>query len=162
MLHRRFTLIELLVVVAIIGVLAAMLLPVLGKARDKARITSCSGNQHHVGVAFAMYADDYTEFPYPSGQTGWDNSLTINSFYDTALNPWATYNSTSWQLMYGTAVWYVDLQRYSLAPPAASTPAASAAPASTSASTTLGVASAPAGIPAGDFLGRRPGRLRHR
>lgn len=60
-LERGFTLIELLVVIAIIAILAAIIFPVFGQAREKARQTACLSNVKQIGLAIAMYREDYDE-----------------------------------------------------------------------------------------------------
>lgn len=60
--ERSFTLIELLVVIAIIAILAAMLLPVLSRARAQARTIACLANVKQVCMASLLYADDNEDF----------------------------------------------------------------------------------------------------
>ena len=65
-----FTLIELLVVIAIIAILAAILFPVFGRARENARKSSCQNNLKQVSLAWTQYVQDYDERVPPYSSTG--------------------------------------------------------------------------------------------
>ena len=54
-----FTLLELLVVIAVIGLLAALLLPVLGRAKASAKATQCMNNHRQIVLAWSMYSDEH-------------------------------------------------------------------------------------------------------
>ena len=66
--RKSFTLIELLVVIAIIAILAAMLLPALSQAREKARSVACLSNIKQVGLGMVMYTSDSRE-QWPKGDS---------------------------------------------------------------------------------------------
>jgi len=70
--RRAFTLIELLVVIAIIAILASILFPVFARAREQARKAACQSNLKQIGLAIAMYVQDYDE-TYPLGSMGYSS-----------------------------------------------------------------------------------------
>lgn len=124
-----FTLIELLVVIAIIAILAAILFPVFGRARENARRSSCQSNLKQIGLGITQYTQDYDEnmpvcwWTLPDGrQMSWKDAIqpyiksrqlfacpsnTINAqpTYNTATGMPASYspNSTHAQAVFGSA-----------------------------------------------------------
>ena len=101
--RQAFTLIELLVVIAIIAILAALLMPALATAKEKAKRIQCMNNLHQIEIAFNGYAGDFKDkLPvYLVGQgAGWawdmpdapaqsmlNSGLTKKSFYDPGTEP---------------------------------------------------------------------------
>ena len=85
--RSNFTLIELLVVIAIIAILAGILMPALGRARESAHASQCIGNQKQINLMLTIYADNSNgRFPVPvavadykeeGSREGWINQLKL-------------------------------------------------------------------------------------
>lgn len=97
--HKGFTLIELLVVISIIAILLAILIPALGKAREKVKEVSCKSNLKNVGLALAMYLDAY-ERKLPN--TGSANGFLWLDATGEVFRPTNVTSSAYW------GVWYYD------------------------------------------------------
>jgi len=101
--RRGLTLIEVLVVIGIIGILAAMLLPAISRAKNSAQVTGCLNNLRQLQIAWTMYADDHqgrlvpndyvigpphkSRFSWSQGRMDFNPSNSVNTNYMSFLDP---------------------------------------------------------------------------
>ena len=126
-MKRNFTIIELLIVIAIIAILAAMLLPALNKAREKARSAQCTSNLKQIGLAHSNYASDFDDYivagitvgetqywptglapylsPGPKGKVFACPSQTVTGSHDMSTYP----NQTRYKFEEGARLGYAQM-----------------------------------------------------
>lgn len=116
-----FTLIELLVVVAIIAILAAILFPVFGRARENARRTSCASNLKQIGLAWLQYSQDYDEkiMRYSTGAASASSATPTNKIHFW----WGSWDGSTFRPMEGLIQPYMRSEQIRVCPSFSATPA---------------------------------------
>lgn len=97
-MHKKlngFTLIELLVVIAIIAILAAILVPAVSKALERGRSAMCTSNQHQIGIAMALYANDHDGYWPPPKTPPFEGEIMWSKILGTSYLPQRGNSDTS-------------------------------------------------------------------
>ncbi len=113
---RTFTLVELLVVISIIAVLASMLLPALGKARERARSIQCLNNLKHARLGVECYSMDNDSVYLQGNNCGWlkavwanDYVTNLEMFYcptQPLTGSWKNFHTGVFKTIYGLVIPY--------------------------------------------------------